>query len=99
MLTVQRWSDARPAGRVRCWQEQCGEHKRRQQKVQLTAKYDKTHHANLGMINLSWVRGKGYESIHMILFMDQLDYSSGRCAMCMRRFKEKWEQQIMPIFL
>ena len=35
MLCVRLWSDARPAGRVRCWQIQCREPKTGQQKVQL----------------------------------------------------------------
>ena len=35
MLTAQRWSNARPTGRVRCWQVQCGELKTGQKKVQM----------------------------------------------------------------
>ena len=35
MLCVRRWSDAGPAGRVRCWLVHCPEPKIGQQKVQL----------------------------------------------------------------
>ena len=35
MLCLRRWSDAGPAGRVRCWLVQCREPKTGQQKVQL----------------------------------------------------------------
>ena len=38
ILTVQRWSDVRLAGRVRWWQEQWQEPKIGQQKVQLSSK-------------------------------------------------------------
>ena len=38
VCTVEWWRDARPAGRVRCWQIQCREHKTGQQKVQLSSK-------------------------------------------------------------
>ena len=48
MLCVRRWSDARPAGRVRCWQEQSQEPKSGQQKVQLSSKTK--HFAHLGML-------------------------------------------------
>ena len=40
MLSVQRWSDAVPAGRVRCWHVQCQKAKAGQQKVQLYYKDD-----------------------------------------------------------
>ena len=36
MLCVRRWSEAGPAGRVRCWQVQCRDPKTEQQKGQST---------------------------------------------------------------
>ena len=48
ILTVERWSDARSAGRVRCWQVLCGEPITGQQKVQLSSKTK--HFAHLGML-------------------------------------------------
>ena len=50
MLTVQRLSAARPAGRVRCWQVKCREAKTGQQEVPLSSKTN--HLAHLGIINI-----------------------------------------------
>ena len=48
MLYVRQLSDARPAGRVRCWQAQCREPNTGLLKVQLASKTE--HFAHLGIL-------------------------------------------------
>ena len=48
MLYVRQWSDARPTGRVRCWQAQCREPNTGLLKVQLASKTE--HFAHLGIL-------------------------------------------------
>ena len=61
MLTVQRGSDAWPAGRVRCWQVQCREPKTGQQKIHLSRKTK--HFSHLGMIYLWFQTNREIEHV------------------------------------